>query len=206
MCGIRCGSHVRNLAEYLFVAPVCWELAFPRTPSTGSMAATSFITVQNMLFAFFIYEARLLFRVASFRLRPRIPPIYNLLAGIRSTNEHGSRCYTTAYRTTNEGSPHTGWNRSRISSIRIDVLVRAVIRVSVAVEATARVGIRRDRINAQEWSTRHAFVVGEPVSPRPFKDLAQVFAGGLCVKSEFFPRRDSGSRTRARQAVSLSVY
>jgi hypothetical protein len=31
--------------------------------------------------------------------------------------------------------------------------------------------------------------------------LAQAFAGGLCVKSEFFPRRDSGSRAGARQAV-----
>jgi hypothetical protein len=90
-------------------------------------------------------------------------------------------------------------------AIRIDIPKWAIVRISVAIETAARVCIGHHRINAQEASARRAFVVGEPIFPSPFEDLAQVFAGGLCVKSEFFPRRDFGSRARARQAVSLPV-
>lgn len=88
-------------------------------------------------------------------------------------------------------------------SIRIDILVRAVVGVSVAVEAATSIRIGRHRINAQEASARRDFVVSERIFPSPFKDLAQVFAGELCIKSEFFPRRDFGSRTRARCDVSI---
>jgi hypothetical protein len=72
---------------------------------------------------------------------------------------------------------------THLPTIRINVFVGAVARVRIAVEATSGIGIRRHRINAQESSTQRAFVVGEPIFPSPFKNLAQVFAGGLCVNS-----------------------
>jgi hypothetical protein len=93
-----------------------------------------------------------------------------------------------------------------LPAIGINIFVRTVVRIGVAVEAPARIRIGGHRINAQEASGLREFAVSAAIFPSPFKNLAWFSPGQLGLKAQIFRIRDSGSRTRARQAVCLPVY